>query len=236
MYEANQTKGRNAILFDLDNTLWDHARAESEAIKKICGEYRIDFELFYPHYCRYNREVWRAYAKRTLSLSRMRVERFARTINTLGLPHLSPLSLSNEYLNLYRIEHYLIPGTIKVLQELKSKHIIGIITNGTRDIQKRKLERSGLERYINFMVTVDDVGYSKPDNRFFYYAFKRANLPRENILCIGDDFLDDIVGAKNAGAGTVIWFNPSRQSLPLEYNVEPDYIVQELHDVLEIIG
>jgi len=220
-----------AVLFDLDYTLWDHGRAQEKAIHTLCDSYSIDFQAFYPHYVRFNWEVWSDYARGKLSLEKMRIVRFEKAFRAIGASECSPDLWSREYLVLYRKSIFLVEGAVEILRILKPRYTIGIITNGTLDTQTFKVNQSPLRDYLDFMVTVDDAGCSKPERAFFEKAFLTAGFPREKIACVGDHYHEDIVGAKKAGAGTVVWFNPGGEQLPDNAEILPDYIISRLEEL-----
>ena len=226
---------KGAVLFDLDNTLFDHEKTQAWAIKTMCENLHIDFQAFYPLFVLYNKEVWREFADRLITVSSMRIGRFRKTLNALHISHLDPEILSEEYLALYRKSVYLIEGTREVLLELKPHFILGIITNGTSDVQKKKIERSSLDHLFDFIVTVDEAGCSKPSPAFFELAFQKAGVPPKDITCVGDNFLEDIVGAAQAGAGRTVWFNPRNDPVPEQYHIRPDHIISRLQDLPRIL-
>lgn len=97
-----------------------------------------------------------------------------------------------------------IEGVKPVLEELKKRYQIGVITNGPRDGQINKLKHSGLYDLFDVVVISGEVGYSKPDPRIFEIALKRLGLEKEEVIFVGDQFDKDILGAYNAGI-TPIW-------------------------------
>ena len=235
MDDLTQTEKRGAVLFDLDYTLWDHARAQNRAIRHLCTKHQIDFDAFLPLYERYNWDGWKAFAKGLISFTDMRLDRFIRSLEELEITHLSPSRLSEEYLAHYGNEVFLIDGAMDLLHELRRFYIIGVITNGTRDTQTKKVGRSALEGSLDFMFTVDDAGCSKPSEDFFRKAFEKAGVPSSRITCVGDNFLEDIVGATRAGAGCTIWFNPAGNPIPEQYNVRPDFVITHLSEIAPIL-
>ena len=177
-----------AVLFDLDYTLWDHAAAQENAIRKVCEKHDLDFEVFHPVYVKHNWEVWRAFAAGTLEIEEGRLLRFSRTLEKIRVSNRSPETLSRDYLSFYPLEVCLIDGAEDILALLRPHFIMGIITNGTLNTQNGKLDRSRIRQYFDFMVTVDDAGCSKPEKAFFDLAFQKAGVPRDAIVCMGDNF------------------------------------------------
>jgi FMN phosphatase YigB (HAD superfamily) len=58
-----------------------------------------------------------------------------------------------------------------------------------------------------------DIGYDKPDVRFFEEALRRANLLPNEVLMIGDSMTTDILGAQNAGIEALFFDRRNNASL-----------------------
>lgn len=224
-----------AALFDLDSTLWDHSRAQHGAIQKVCNDHDINFAAFYPLYHRHNLEVWQALARGEMQIEDVRIARFARTLDVLKLQNLSPAKLNEEYMRNYATGIYLMEGTVKLLQALRPHYILGIVTNGTFDVQWNKVSHSPLKDFMDFMITIDDAGCSKPDREIFQLAFERSGFPAEMTTFIGDSYYDDIIGATLAGAGRTVWFNPDRDPIPEPFDIQPTHEIQHLNQLIPIL-
>ena len=58
--------------------------------------------------------------------------------------------ISEDYIRYLPNYNYLIEGTIEILEYLKEKYILHIITNGFEEVQNLKLEKSGIKKGIFF--------------------------------------------------------------------------------------
>ena len=58
-----------------------------------------------------------------------------------------------------------------------------------------------------------DIGYDKPDIRFYQEALRRAGLKPGEVLMIGDSMTTDIEGAKNAGMHALFFDRRNNASL-----------------------
>lgn len=65
-------------------------------------------------------------------------------------------------------------GAIDILQYLKKKYTIVIITNGISAVQKKRLENSKIKGYIDGMVVSEELKISKPNPEIFKYALKKV--------------------------------------------------------------
>lgn len=99
------------------------------------------------------------------------------------------------------------------MKELSLKTKIGIISNGERKQQIKKLKAIGLFSYIDILVTSDDVGCSKPDKEIFLYARREAKVDPALSYYVGDRLNVDVYGSQNAGM-KAIWINRRNLSDP----------------------
>ena len=99
----------------------------------------------------------------------------------------------------------LIPGAIEILEYLDTKYSMHIITNGFKEVQKKKLEKSRIIKYFKTITISEEVGYKKPNPIIFDYALKKANTVNTRSLMIGDSYQADILGAINVGIDTILF-------------------------------
>ena len=142
-------------------------------------------------------------------------------INKLAIDYIEHLSDFN----------HLIPNTILVLDYLHLKYNMHIITNGFKEVQRRKLEKSDLLKYFRTITISEDVGVKKPDEIIFKYALQKSNSLIKNSIMIGDNYNADILGANNIGMKS-IYFNFHKTQ---EEQKEDVVIIQDLKEILEIL-
>lgn len=103
-----------------------------------------------------------------------------------------------------------VPGTREALEELK-QYSCCIATNagisGTEEMVKA-LKRVGAESYFSCYFSSKDLGFAKPDPKFFEAICKSAGCRPDECAMTGNDYLKDICGAKDAGMHTV-FYNPA---------------------------
>ena len=98
-------------------------------------------------------------------------------------------------------------------------------------IYKQLLMIGGIDRYFKRLILSDEIGITKPDRRLFDYALQLVGAEPSDTLIVGDNYDADILGAMNAGWGT-IYFN--RDNLPVT-GLQPDYVVTALSDIKQIL-
>lgn len=200
------------ILFDLDDTLVDFSASEFISLQKIHEQFyqNIEYAMFEDAYKEINGALWKRVGaqENPLMPSDIRFLRFRQLNEQLNLQ--IPAEEVAEQYESYLGEHVdWLPEVKKAVEFLHQKgHILGVITNGLSDAQKRKRERLGLHQWFDCFVVSDEVGIAKPDQQIFDIALaaiagKRNQLVhhyhKSSILMVGDSILSDGHGAKNFG-------------------------------------
>lgn len=99
------------------------------------------------------------------------------------------------------------PETVPVLKELQSLgYKTGLITNGFHCLQYAKLKLLGLSDCFNEIIVTGDYGIHKPDREIFDIMRKKMGFSPEEMIYVGDNPVNDIQGARDAGWNTV-WMN-----------------------------
>ena len=63
------------------------------------------------------------------------------------------------------------------------------------------------------MLISEEIGLAKPDPRFFRAAGEALGLAPADLLCVGDNPVADVAGARSAGI-EAWWFSPNGASWP----------------------
>lgn len=196
------------LFFDLDDTLFDFSSASLISLRRLWDESpsiraRFDIEdAFIDEYHIHNKRMWQLHESGRISAEFLKQERFRLTIvpeREDEETRIAMRRLNDRYLWHLGGCNAPVEGAKELLGELSRKHMIGILTNGFREAQYRKLRSTGLDRYIQRMVISDEIGIQKPDPRIFRYAERETGASPENSIMIGDNPDNDIRGAINAG-------------------------------------
>ena len=126
----------------------------------------------------------------------------------------------------------LFPGVHETLRILHERYRLVIVTNGPEALQRSKVERFGLQDYVDSVVISGAMGVHKPDPRIFWEACSRARVEPEFAAHVGDAISTDVAGAKGAGMGT-IWRRPERDRALAEADliVIPDLIIEQFNQL-----
>ncbi len=214
MAEHKNAQRYQWLLFDADGTLFDYDRAERAALELALRRIGVVFEPGHlAAYRRFNREVWRALERGQITPEVLKVRRFELLFQTIGVDH-SPADFSSRYLDAIANCAELLEGALEVVQALRSRYRMAIVTNGLSAVQRRRFERSAIRDCIVEIIISEEIGTAKPAREFFDVTFARlGEPPKSEVLMIGDNWSSDIAGGANYGLDTC-WFNPSRQLRP----------------------
>ena len=96
--------------------------------------------------------------------------------------------------------HTLVPGTIETLETLRDKgYRLFAASNSFGHLQRSRLEHAGILHFFEDTYISMDIGYDKPDKRFYEEALRRCGLQPNEVLMVGDSMTTDVIGAQNAG-------------------------------------
>lgn len=99
----------------------------------------------------------------------------------------------------------LFPDTMSTLIYLKkSNYQLGVISNGLTIKQWEKLIRLGLHHFFDDVVTSQEAGSEKPDQKIFQLALDRMECQAEKSVMVGNKFSEDILGATKAGMSAIL--------------------------------
>ncbi|HLF33271.1 MAG TPA: YjjG family noncanonical pyrimidine nucleotidase [Cyclobacteriaceae bacterium] len=206
------------ILFDLDHTLWDFERNSIETLQQLYEQYRISelriFSIpeFTGKFREVNRRLWNLYDLNKIDRDYLRDERFRLVLTELGLKDNDlAAALSRDYLSICPAKEHVIPHAFEVLDYLKGRYQLHIITNGFVDVQHLKLTYSRLEKYFTNIITSESAGHKKPDRGIFDYAMEIIGTGNRDCIMVGDSIETDIRGAVSYQMD-IIFFNPDRIS------------------------
>ena len=220
------------LWFDLDDTLWAMTENSNDVLRRLYHENPAIHQAF-PEgeerwmdvYHAVNAELWRDYAAAEISRDFLRRERFARPLRMGGLnaEEADRLAayLDTHYLDLLGACKGLLPGARELLERVDASRLRkpGIISNGFREVQHRKMASAGISDYFSAVVLSDDIEVNKPDRRLFDYALEVSGTRAEDSIIVGDNPLTDILGALRADWAQAIWYNP--KDLPVPPELEP---------------
>ena len=221
------------VLLDLDETLLDFRASERAAISGTLSALGIPpTEAIIARYSAINQRCWEGLERRELTRQQVLHRRFRELFGELGV-HVSPEAAQAIYAPILASGHSLMPGALELMETLQGRCRLFALSNGSGEIQDRRLRESGLDRYFEQVFVSGRMGADKPDPAFFEACF--AAIPgfrRETSVMVGDSLTSDILGGKGAGLRTV-WVN--LRGKPPREDIRPDRICTSLEDLPAIL-
>lgn len=229
------------LFIDFDDTLYDTHGNAIIALHELYEHFGWaanfdDAEIFYNQYWETNVALWSQYAKGEIERDYLIIERFRRPLSLghgLDLTDAYCLQVSDKFLELCSVKPGVVSGAHELVRYLKEQgYRMHICSNGFHEVQYKKLRACGLFDYFDTIILSEDAGVNKPSPQFFEYAFKITGAVPETTLMIGDNFVTDIMGAKNAGL-EVMYFNrhPETEQAPEPVNYE----VHTLSQIMSVL-
>ena len=225
------------IFFDLDRTLWDFDAAAEVAFERIYEQYNLkslgipSAHEFHEVYHPLNERLWELYREDKITKADLNRTRFLKPLEHYGIHDVELADhLSEDYVYWTPRIVRLVPGTMELLEYLKPKYHLHLITNGFEEVQDTKLTLSGMKPYFETLTVSEEVGVKKPNPEIFQYALRKAHATAEESLMIGDEMAVDIDGARAAGIDTVL-FNPKGEKIDGERTFE----VRNLLEIKQIL-
>jgi YjjG family noncanonical pyrimidine nucleotidase len=207
------------VLLDLDHTLLDSDASEVAAFDHALRSQGIDEPgRYFDGYVAINRTLWAGVERGELTPDQVRVTRFERLIASAGL-EADPTTMAAAFTTGLGRFGDLYPEARPVLETLAGSVRLALVTNGLSDVQRARIERTGIRAYFDAIVISAEVGASKPGTEIFDLAFGVLGDPaRSSTLMAGDSLSSDIAGGIAYGIDTC-WYNPGRRPRPSDIEI-----------------
>ena len=221
-----------AVLFDVDDTLFDRKLAQKKVCILIAKQLPHIFDAFEPE------RILEAFLKSDqistdifnsgAPSEGLRDKRNRLFLQLLGIHENYVPAVTGLYVQDYPLVNAPVDGAIAVVKKLSVKYKVGVVSNGFPDVQYRKLETMGLRDLFSCVVLSEEFGIRKPDSKIFHRAVSLLHLLPTECLYVGDSFAHDIIGAKNVGM-QVCWLNP--YSVKPNETIKADFIIDKLAEL-----
>ena len=128
--------------------------------------------------------------------------------------------------------HTLVPYSKETLEALRDKgYRLFAASNSFGHLQRSRLQHAGILHLFEDTYISMDIGYDKPDVRFYEEALRRCRLQPNEVLMVGDSMTTDIIGARAAGLDAV-YFNRSNEPTDPHSSV---VVIQSLPELLPLL-
>lgn len=243
---VDSTANIRAVLFDLDETLLDDDKCMRQTVASTCASLAhllpdLDADKLGTAYFRISDHVWRgvggvprASGSGASSGAEIRLEIWRQALSLCGY---HDREIATQAVALYgqarRDTYRLFPDTRQALVALAPKFKLGIITNGTGDVQREKIALTGLAEQMSAILVSGELGTGKPAPAIFWTALHHLGVSAGQAVHVGDSLTYDIAGAKAAGV-LADWMNRGRAPAAAGDPV-PDYQVRSLSGLVSLL-
>ncbi|MBD2869824.1 HAD family hydrolase [Paenibacillus arenilitoris] len=258
---------KQAVLFDLDDTLlWDD-RSVKEAFEATCkaaaAETGVNPEELEESVRREARALYESYE--TFPFTKMiginpfeglwapfregeqeefrQLERLAPQYRKAAWTQgLKSLGVDDEELGARLAEQFpaerrsrpiVYEETFRLLDALKGKYKLLLLTNGSPDLQREKLAGvPELAPYFDHIIISGEFGEGKPAASIFKHALEKLGIEPEHGIMVGDKLTTDILGANTIGM-TSVWIN--RHGTVRDDEIVPTHEIKHLEELLKLL-
>lgn len=177
------------VIFDLDDTLYSekqYVRSGYKAVAELMGEESFADEL------------WGYFEKGKPAIDEL-------------LNKIDCKDKKEECLKVYRFQEpdiHLYNGVREMLERLKSKYKLGLVTDGRPEGQKAKIRALELEKYFDEIIITDELGgieFRKPNPKAFQILAGKFGEEYGQMCYIGDNICKDFIAPEMLGMKS-IWF------------------------------
>jgi putative hydrolase of the HAD superfamily len=219
-----------AVLFDLDDTLFDHRACTRAALAELRERFavlgRVPAALVEAEHRRLLEGLHLQVLAGQLTVDDARVERFRQLLAFAGGPAgaEAAAAAAAAYREAYVAHWRPVDGALDLLSALHGRVSTAVVTNNVASEQRQKIAACGFGPLLDAVVISEEAGVTKPDPRIFSQAIGLLGCRADQAVMIGDAWETDIVGARAAGIRP-IWFNRFGAD-------SPDRSVPEFHSLI----
>lgn len=221
------------ILIDVDNTLLDFNKCAEEAIKIGFSKWNIEYcETVFPVFLEINDNLWQKIETGKIDKKTLYRLRWKTIFEKLGIQADGP-AFEQDFRNIFSDSKEPVDGAYDILDYLSEKYTVSVASNASYQQQLKRLNNADMMKYFSNIFNSEQIGYPKPEPSFFDACFEKlGNIPKEEVMIIGDSLSADINGGSAYGIKT-LWFNYNKIAVP--NNVKADFIVNSLDEIKNIL-
>jgi len=214
-----------AIIFDLDDTLYDNNPLTEIALKQA-----IEVMINYGLKCNFEE----AFEKiKEITKNELKKDRFVEIVKYFG-------PFNEEIIRAGKEKYYnadfdiisLFPGAENLLESLRNNYKLVLITSGSRKQQNKKIDVLGIRDYFDH-IFIDELNEK---DKLFSFIPGLLNLNHNEILVVGDRIDQEIEIGNKLGMKTIRVLHGKFLNLqPDNINQEPHNSINEIEELIEIL-
>ena len=219
MYKDNFPQKIKLILFDLDDTLisekqwyldkWEKSSLYLQEKYHVQGFFEKISNIIHIHGFDYTKKVDDALLDLNVS------------------EKISVKEIVDYYLNV-KVTPVVFLKVHDILTDLNKNYHLGIVTSGKKQEQILKIKLSGLDKYFSIVEVVESKSKNSPTP--FLKCLEFFNISSKHTLFIGNDPVNDFVGAKKLGIKTIRILQGMKKNIKVDRNIDSDFKFNSLED------
>jgi len=129
-------------------------------------------------------------------------------------------------------------GVKKLLDSLKKKYVLALITDGLTVVQMRKIKHLKIDAYFNYIYCIQDEGAQKgkQDTKFFQKLLNDVSISPLEAIYIGNDPQKDFLGPKKLGMRTIRVLQGRYRGEEVISGAEPTFTIQKIKNVEKLLN
>lgn len=219
------------VFVDIDNTLLDFDEGARQSMMECFELFDLQYEdHMFLRFQAINNELWRRLEKGELTRDRLHKIRWPLIFDDLGI---KADGERFEQCFFERLKASAVPveGAAEMLKYLSGRYIVCVASNASHDQQFARMQKAGMEQYIDKFFVSCTIGFDKPSKEFFDRCFEQLpGVEPEQSVIIGDSLSADMKGGREYGIRTC-WYNPDGKP-PVDW---VDHTVSRLCEVKNIL-
>lgn len=222
-----------AIFVDIDDTLLDYIpccrQSFDEALQLIQMHHVEDKDRLFDLFMEISNRLFSEAKRGVYTVAQVMDLYPAEFIERAGWPQHLLEPFTQGFRQGWGNSHALVEGAFEMLQTLHQRgYKLYAASNSFGHLQRKRLHLAGVLPFFEGTYISMDIGYDKPDRRFYDFALNDAQLSADEVLMVGDSMTTDIIGAQQVGIDTC-WFNPTHRPIG---TTQPTC---EIHDLLSLL-
>ncbi|KXB07715.1 hypothetical protein AKJ51_00380 [candidate division MSBL1 archaeon SCGC-AAA382A20] len=213
-----------AIIFDMDNTLFDFVEAKMKACRKVTESVGVNDGT----------ELFNYFLRDGVGFEDVEcIADYLRDRSIYEEVTYRQCCDIYEKTKLENIETY--DGVRETLQFLEKKGFgLALVTNADRKNLDARLEKADLSHFFDTTVSSEETGKAKPDLSPLLLALDELGMEAPETLKVGDSLTRDISPAKKLGMITA-YAEYGDKNLEKEEDLEPDYKLKDIKDLIPLL-
>lgn len=227
-----------SIFIDLDDTLWAFTENARDTFEDMYHQYRFEhyfqsFDHFMELYVPKNLELWDLYGRHEISKDELNARRFSYPLLQVGVDDPALVkAYSDGFFAAIPYKRKLMPHAMEALEYLSGKYRLYILSNGFRELQEQKMRSAGILRYFRKIVLSEDIGVHKPFPAIFNFAMSATQSEFRTSLMIGDNWKNDVAGARDVGMGQG-YYCPDAEPSVLDF--QPTFLLRDWKEIKKVL-